>query len=221
MRRLCLIIFVIPALAEAAAGFDVPAVDLNWGRFPSHPPSASQPGRRKRRQRLHTPLGRTHFTLAPLAYTTWHTNKRTHTHSYSNLRAHIFMSLCICCHTNLHPPTSPLRSFQLRRESVGGVAPLIGRAFGVLSIWWAERAYKDCLVIVYGPILKVVTLRKGDKLLQPKLIVRNSAIKGWCTPHQEVKESTVAWNIWADRRRSESDVRPNTKELFQIKHHDC
>lgn len=29
MRRLCLIIFVIPAPAEAAAGFDVPAVDLN------------------------------------------------------------------------------------------------------------------------------------------------------------------------------------------------
>lgn len=219
MRRLCLIIFVIPAPAEAAAGFDVPAVDLNWGRFPSHPPSASQPGRRKRRQRLHTPLGRTRFTLAPLAHTTWHTNK--HTHSYSNLRAHIFMSLCICCHTNLHPPTSPLRSVQLRRESVGGVKPLIGGAFiGVLSVWWAERAYKACLAIVYGPILKAVTLRKKDKLLQPKLIVRNSAIKDWRTPHQEVKESTVA-HFWADCRRSESDVRPNTKDLFQIKRHDC
>ena len=69
MRRLCLIISVIPA-AAAAAGFDVPAVDLNRGRFPSHPPSASQPGRRQRQQRLHTPLGhtRTH-TLSRLAHT--------------------------------------------------------------------------------------------------------------------------------------------------------
>ncbi len=65
MRRLCLIIFVIPA---AAAGFDVPAVDLNRERFPSHPPSASQPGRRQRQQRLHTPLGHTHANLLTQGY---------------------------------------------------------------------------------------------------------------------------------------------------------
>lgn len=59
IRHLCLIIFVIPA--AAAVGFDVPAVDLNWGRFPSHPPSASQPSRRQRQQRIHTPLGHTHL----------------------------------------------------------------------------------------------------------------------------------------------------------------
>lgn len=41
-----------------------------------------------------------------------------------------------------------------------------------------ERAYMAYLVLVYGLILKAVRLHKGDKLLQPELIIRNSAIKG-------------------------------------------
>lgn len=115
MRRLCLIISVIPA---AAAGFDVPAVDLNRGRFPSHPPSASQPGRRQRQQRLHTPLGRTHAThkhrLALRTHPNTHTNR-----GLFYLRGKVLVGfLCICCqcsHSSVcmftnPPPPSPLLS---------------------------------------------------------------------------------------------------------------
>ncbi len=40
-----------------------------------------------------------------------------------------------------------------------------------------------CLVLVYELILKAVKVHKGDKLLQPELIARNtgSVIKGRCT----------------------------------------
>lgn len=40
-----------------------------------------------------------------------------------------------------------------------------------------------CLVLVYELILKAVKVHKGDKLLQPELIGRNtdSIIKGQCT----------------------------------------
>lgn len=112
MSRLCLIIFVIPAAAAAAAvGFHVPAVDLNWRRFPSHPPSASQPGRRQRQQRLHTPLGHTHlYTVSTCIHNLTHKHK--HTHGYFTSED---TSLCVSVYllpmlslTNPHPPTPPL-----------------------------------------------------------------------------------------------------------------
>lgn len=139
MRRLCLIIFVIPA--AAAVGFDVPAVDLNWGRFPSHPPSASQP---ETAEITHS-AGTHTFTLSPLAYTFEHPNTNTHTHRgvffFLPQRKRPYAFLCICCQcsvlqTHTH---APLHSSQLRQSSVGYVEPLISRAFiSVLSIWWGE-----------------------------------------------------------------------------------
>lgn len=106
MRRLCLIISVIPA---AAAGFDVPAVDLNRGRFPSHPPSASQPGRRQRQQRLHTPLGHTH-THCLILRTHFHTRTRLF-----HLRGKVLMHFCVfvanaltCLQTHPRPPILPV-----------------------------------------------------------------------------------------------------------------
>lgn len=138
MRRLCLIISVIPA----AAGFDVPAVDLNRGRFPSHPPSASQPGRRQRQQRLHTPLGHTHTHCLILQHTFWH----THTHTVilpQRKSPYAFFVFAASTHTwaftCLETHTHPHRASPSWSSQVGDVEPLIGRAFiSVLSIWWRE-----------------------------------------------------------------------------------
>lgn len=49
--------------------------------------------------------------------------------------------------------------------------------------------------LVYEMILKVVKVHKGDKLLQPELIARNtgSIIKGQCalSSHRQVKKFTI------------------------------
>ena len=150
MRSLCLIISVIPA---AAAGFDVPAVVLNRGRFPSHPPSASQPGRRQRQQRLHTPLGHTH-THRLVLHTWIHTRserervvlpqrgKKKKTSCFFPLHLLPFLKLK-CSHVYkptlalANPPPPPPSCYsQARQSSVGDVELLIGRAFiSVSSIW--------------------------------------------------------------------------------------
>lgn len=130
MRRLCLIIFVIPA----AVGFDVPAVDLNRGRFPSHPPSASQPGWRQRQQRIHTPLGYTHTNRLTQGY---FTSEEKSLCVFVNLLPILTLKRSCIYKPAVTPP--PPRTSQSRQSSVGDVEPLIGRGFiSVLSIWWEQ-----------------------------------------------------------------------------------